>query len=175
MKSIAQIGFNICLLILFAISSQEQTHAKTAGTSKTTSGSKTGTQDTASVPKTKMEKTVDQGNGYVKMADSEKNLLKSMFPSKKGDTVYAVIAGIDYKDPNLKTLKEKIQTVKNTRSLTSGYHQGTAIIKVLYKGGDASNLYDNLDEDIKQLFEIEDMEGSRMILSYKMAKQKESK
>lgn len=164
MKSTLQIGF-IFVLAAFTISSQAQTHSKT-GTSKTSTQ-----QDSSNVPKTKVEKTVDQGNGYVKMADSEKNLFKSMFPSKKGDTVYAVIAGIDYKDPNLKTLKEKMQNVKNTKGLTSGYHKGTVIIKVLYKDGDASNLYDNLDEDIKQLFEVEDMEGSRMILNYKMAKQ----
>ena len=175
MKSIAQICFIMCLLAV-TISSQAQTsRSKNNSTSKTTNP-KTGAQQDTSMkaPKTNVEKTVDQGNAYIKMADNEKNFFKTMFPSKKGDTVYAVIAGIDYKDPNLKTLKQKMDNVKNTKGLTSGYHHGTVIIKILYKDGDASNLYDNLDDDIKELFEVEDMEGSRMILSYKMARQSTS-
>jgi hypothetical protein len=173
MKCIAQISFIIWLLVAFTISAQAQTsHSKNSSTSKPTSNPKTGTQQdtTVKAPKTKLEKTVDQGNAYLKMADNEKSFFKTLFPSKKGDTVYAVIAGIDYKDPNLKILKQRMDNVKNTKGLTSGYHHGTVVIKILYKDGDASNLYDSLDDDIKQLFEVEDMEGCRMILSYKMAK-----
>src|SRR5215472_16770518 len=155
-----------CLMSLtIAMQAQTSTQKKpTAGTKTTT---KTGAKDTAAaVPKTQVEKTVDQGNTYVKMADDVKSMFKKLFPSK-GDTVYAVIAGISYADPNLKLLKRQMSNVKNAKNLTSGYHKGSVIIKVVYKNGYASTLYDSLGDDIKELFPVDDMEGMRMILDYK--------
>ena len=158
----------LLMLVLTQAVQAQSSHSKSAPAKK--GGSSQNQVDTAAKPKTNIDKQVAQGDAYLKMADEQKKFLKTVFPAKKGDTVYAVIAGIDYRDPNLKILKQKMDGVKNTKGLTSGYHQGTVIIKIFYKQGDASTLYDNLDEDIKALFEVEDMEGSRMILNYKLAK-----
>lgn len=46
-------------------------------------------------------------------------------------------------------------------------------MKILFKGGDASNLYDNLDDVLRDLFMAEDMEGNRAILNYKLANKTE--
>jgi hypothetical protein len=83
--------------------------------------------------------------------------------------MYFVIPGITYTDPNLKLLKEKLDGLKNTKGLTSGYKNNTAIVKIIFKGGDVSNLYDNLSDDMKEMFMAEDMEGNRAILNYKLA------
>ena len=166
MKKLTRKGFITVWLIALTLAM----HAQTSTQKKSTGGTKTGTKDTAAAaPKTKVEKTVDQGNTYAKMADDEKTMFKKLFPSK-GDTVYAVIAGISYADPNLKLLKQQMSNVKNARNLTSGYHKGSVIIKVVYKNGDASTLYDSLGDDVKELFPVDDMEGMRMILDYKDAK-----
>ena len=175
MKKLTRNGFVTVWLITLTLvmHAQTSTQKKSTGGTKTSS-TKTGAKDTAAAaPKTKMEKTVDQGNTYVKMADDEKTMFKKLFPSK-GDTVYAVIAGISYADPNLKLLKQQMSNVKNAKNLTSGYHKGSVIIKVVYKNGDASTLYDSLGDDIKELFPVDDMEGMRMILDYRDAKTSES-
>jgi hypothetical protein len=87
--------------------------------------------------------------------------------------VYIVIPGITYSDVNLKLLKQQIDDVKNTKGLTCSYKNGNAIVKVLYKG-DASKLYDQLSEYMRNLFVSDDIEGPRMILDYKLAKSIES-
>ena len=129
---------------------------------------------TANVPKTKTEKMMADADNYTKMADDVKMKVKNLFPVKAGDTVYFVIPGITYTDPNLKLFKQKLENVKNTKGLTSSYRNNTAVVKILFKGGDASRLYDNLDDELKELFMAEDMEGNRAILNYKMANQTES-
>lgn len=63
--------------------------------------------------------------------------------------------------------KQKLSAIKNTKDLTSGYKNNTAIVKILFKAGDASTLYDNLDDSLKEMFTPEDMEGNRAILDYK--------
>ena len=164
--------FILLMLVLTQALEAQKSQSKNAPAKN--GGSGQNQMDTAAKPaKGGVVEIADKGNSYLKMAADQKNLFKAMFPAKKGDTVYAVIAGIDYRDANLKILKKKMDEVKNTKGLTSGYHHGTVIIKILYKQGDASTLYDNLDEGIKELFEVEDMEGSRMILNYKLAKTSE--
>ena len=161
----------LVLLLLFLTRTAEAQSSPSKKSSPKNGGTSQNQVDTTTKPrKDNVGETVDKGNAYLKMAADQKNFFKTMFPAKKGDTVYAVIAGIDYRDPNLKILKQKMDAVKNTKGLTSGYHHGTVIIKILYKQGDASNLYDNLDEGIKELFDVEDMEGCRIILNYKFAK-----
>jgi hypothetical protein len=81
-----------------------------------------------------------------------------------------VIPGINYTDPNLKLLKQNIDDIKSTKGLTSTYRNNTTVVKVVYKGGDASKLYDNLSDAIKELFLPEDIEGTRLVLTYKQAK-----
>lgn len=156
--------YSIVLLIIFlplAIQAQKTTTAKTPAN--------TVSDSSAYAPKNKMEKTQADADNYIKAAEAAKNRFKTLFPSKPGDTVYAVIAGINYTDPNLKLLKQKLDDIKSTKGITSTYRNGTAIIKILYKGGDASKLYDNLGDEIKELFLPEDIEGTRMILNYKLA------
>jgi len=129
---------------------------------------------TANVPKTKTEKMIADADGYTKMADDVKVKVKNLFPTKAGDTVYFVIPGITYTDPNLKLFKQKLDNIKNTKGLTSSYRNNTAVVKILFKGGDASRLCDNLDDELKELFMAEDMEGNRAILNYKLANQTET-
>jgi len=117
---------------------------------------------------------IADAGSYTQMADDVKVKVKSLFPTKAGDTVYFVIPGITYADPNLKLFKQKLENIKSTKGLTSSYRSNTAIVKILFKGGDASRLYDNLDDEIKGLFMPEDMEGNRAILNYKLANQSEA-
>ena len=170
MKRVIVASTFILLMQVLTQDAEAQTSPSKKAPAKNVGSGQSQVDTKAKVPKDNVEETVDKGNSYIKMAVDQKNFFKTMFPAKKGDTVYAVIAGIDYRDPNLKILKQKMDEVKNTKGLTSGYRHGTVIIKILYKQGDASNLYDNLDEGIKELFEVEDFEGCRMILNYKFAK-----
>jgi hypothetical protein len=117
---------------------------------------------------------IADADSYTKMADDVKSKVKNLFPTKAGDTVYFVIPGITYTDPNLKLFKQKLDNIKNTKGLTSSYRNNTAVVKILFKGGDASRLYDNLDDGLKELFMAEDMEGNRAILNYKLASQTET-
>ena len=153
---------SICLFILaFALTSQSQ--RKTSATSHT--------KDTAkqTTPKNKLDKAEEDVDAYIHSAETTKTKLKSLFPSK-GDTVYLIIPDITYADPNLKLLKQQMDGVKNARGLTSGYKNGTAVIKIIYKDGDASKLYDKLSDQVKGLFIPEEIEGNRAILNYTLAK-----
>ena len=170
MKRVIVTNTFILLMLVLTQAVEAQSSPSKKAPAKNGGSSQNKVDTAAKPPKDNVGEKVDKGNSYIKMAVDQKNFFKTMFPAKKGDTVYAVIAGIDYRDPNLKILKQKMEEVKNTKGLTSGYRHGTVIIKILYKQGDASNLYDNLDEGIKELFDVEDMEGSRMILIYKFAK-----
>ena len=154
---------HIPILLLFSITA---VIAKAQNTTTTKTKA-----DTTRVPANKLDKTQAAADNYIHLAEATKNKFKTLFPSKPGDTVYVVIAGINYTDPNLKLLKEKIDDVKNTKGLTSTYHNNNTIVKVVYKGGDASKLYDNLAAEAKELFLPEDIEGSRLVLSYKQAKE----
>ncbi|CAN5137761.1 hypothetical protein BH11BAC5_BH11BAC5_09840 [soil metagenome] len=116
----------------------------------------------------KTDKIQADADKYIKAAQDAKGKMKSIFPSK-GDTVYAVIAGITYSDPNLKLLKKEMEAIKKTSHLTCSYKNGNAIVKVLYKG-DASTMYDQFSNELKALFLPDDMEGTRMILTYTQAK-----
>ena len=118
----------------------------------------------------KQAKLEADADNYVRMTQDAKMKFKTLFPSKPGDTVYVVIPGINYTDPNLKLLKQNIDEIKSTRGLTSTYRNNTTVVKVVYKGGDASKLYDNLSDAVKELFLPEDIEGTRLVLTYKMAK-----
>ena len=164
MKKFTRIISAIVLLCISVLAVQAQK----------TNNTKTTTDTTKKVPATKMEKTQADADNYVRMAESAKNKLKILFPSKPGDTVYVVIAGINYTDPNLKLLKQKIDDIKSTKGLTSSYHNNTVIVKIVYKGGNASKLYDNLSDDLKELFVADDIEGCRIILAYKLVKSIES-
>jgi|GEM_PF-3576605 len=144
-------------LLLAASGSGQRTAAKTGKSAS----------DTGSVPQTKTSKMISQAGTYTQMAGDVKTKLKSLFPSKAGDTVFFVIPNITYSDPNLKAFKQKLSALKNTKNMTSGYKNNTAVVKILFKGGDASTLYDQLDDGIKEIFVPEDMEGARAILNYK--------
>jgi hypothetical protein len=117
----------------------------------------------------KTQKAQADADQYIKVAEATKEKIKILFPSK-GDTVYAIIPGITYADPNLKLLKKEMEAVKKTSHLTCTYRNGGAIVKILYKEGDASKLYDQLSDVLKALFLPDDMEGTRMILTYTLAK-----
>ena len=117
----------------------------------------------------KTQKAQADADQYIQAAQATKSKLKIIFPSK-GDTVYAVIPGITYADPNLKLLKKEMEAIKKTSHLTCSYRNGGAVVKVLYKEGDASKLYDQLSDELKALFLPDDMEGTRMILTYTLAK-----
>ncbi|HVZ97074.1 MAG TPA: hypothetical protein VG847_09385, partial [Chitinophagaceae bacterium] len=108
-------------------------------------------------------------------AGDVKAKLKNLFPVKAGDTIFFVIPNITYTDPNLKTFKQKLSAIKNTRDLTSGYKNNTAVVKILFKGGDASTLYDQMDDGLKDMFVPEDIEGNRAILDYKSGTPADSK
>lgn len=169
MKKILQV--NACIVIFtFLLLNANAQRTKT----KTKTSSVQTTDTTVHVPKTKTEKMLDDADSYTKTAGDVKTKFKNLFPSKAGDTVYFVIPDITYTDPNLKLFKQKLSSIKNTKNLTSGYKNNTAIVKILFKGGDASRLYDNLDDDLKELFMAEDMEGNRAILNYKLAKKTET-
>ena len=176
MKISVRANLTILMLALAFATAAQTTRPGNGGAKKIQNGpNKPTVPDTSTkISKTKTEKEIDKGEAYIKLALEKKNMLKSMFPSKRADTVYAIIAGIDYRDPNLKLLKQKIDKVKNTKGLTSGYHSGTVVIKIFYKPGNASLLYDNLDDDIKDLFEVEEMEGARVILNYRRVKTAEN-
>lgn len=168
MKKLLRITSLVLLTFVAVLTTQAQS------TNKTIPPTRNAKDTSAKVRMTKTEKTQADADNYVRMAESAKSKLKVLFPSKPGDTVYAVIAGITYTDPYLKLLKQKLDDIKSTKGLTSSYHNNTAIIKIVYKGGDASKLYDNLSDEIKELFLPEDIEGSRIILTYKLAKSIES-
>ena len=160
----------ICLSILsLAITAQAQKKNKPT---PSTFGLDTTTHYHA--PTTKFEKTQAEADNYTRIAADTKNKLKILFPSKPGDTVYTVIPGISYTDPNLKLLKQKLDNVKGTKGLTSSYRNNTTIVKIIYKDGNASKLYDDLADDLKTLFQVEEIEGSRMILSYKKSNNTDS-
>jgi hypothetical protein len=135
---------------------------------------KAATDTSSDVPKTKTEKMLSDAGNYTQMAGDVKSKLKNLFPSKAGDTIYFVIPNITYTDPNLKIFKQKLSAVKNTKDLTSGYKNNTAVVKILFKGGDASNLYDNLDDGLKEMFTPEDIEGNRAILNYNSGDSKDA-
>jgi prophage DNA circulation protein len=166
MNKIIRINVSLLVLTFLIFSVQAQKTGKKLSSTKMT-------DTTVNVPKTKTEKAIADADNYTKMADDVKVKVKNLFPVKAGDTVYFVIPGISYMDPNLKLFKQKLDNVKNTKGLTSSYRNNTAIVKILFKGGDASRLYDNLDDALKELFMAEDMEGNRAILNYKMANQTE--
>ncbi len=156
--------------VLLVLQTQVQkTKIKKLATASTNYGLDT----TTHASKTKADKIAADADNYTKMAEDTKSKNKTWFPTKSGDTMYFVIPGVTYTDPNLKLLKEKLDHVKNTHGLTSSYKNNTAVVKIIYKGGDASNLYDKLSDDMKEMFATEDMEGNRAILSYKLAKQPE--
>jgi hypothetical protein len=136
---------------------------------QTQKNNKTPAIDTSYKP-TKQSKLEADANNYVRMSQDAKAKFKTLFPSRPGDTVYVVIPGINYTDPNLKLLKQNIDDIKSTKGLTSTYRNNTTVVKVVYKGGDASKLYDNLSDAIKELFLPEDIEGTRLVLTYKQAK-----
>lgn len=167
MNTLIRIIVSVLILTFLMFSSYAQK-------SKTRISSNKMADTTASVPKTKTEKMMADADNYTKMADDVKVKIKNLFPAKAGDTVYFVIPGITYTDPNLKLFKQKLDNVKNTKGITSSYRNNTAVVKILFKGGDASRLYDNLDDELKELFMAEDMEGNRAILNYKLANQTES-
>ncbi|MEP7372389.1 MAG: hypothetical protein ABI675_03300 [Chitinophagaceae bacterium] len=127
--------------------------------------------DTATqISKNKMEKVQMDADNYTRAAEAAKTKLKILFPTKPGDTVYAVIPNISYADPNLKMFKEQLDAIKSTKGLTSSYRAGNAVIKVVYKGGNASKLYDLLSDQVKEIFPADDIEGNRIILNYALAK-----
>lgn len=159
MKKIIRVS-SICLAMLaFALTAQSQ--------KKTSAISHTKDTDTQIAPKNKLDKAEEDVDAYIHSAEAAKTKLKSLFPSK-GDTVYLIIPGITYADPNLKLLKQQMDGVKNARGLTSGYKNGTAVIKIIYKDGDASKLYDKLSDEVKGLFIPEEIEGNRAILNYSL-------
>lgn len=161
MKKIIRVS-SICLAMLaFALTAQSQ--------KKTSAISHTKDTDTQIAPKNKLDKAEEDVDAYIHSAEAAKTKLKSLFPSK-GDTVYLIIPGITYADPNLKLLKQQMDGVKNARGLTSGYKNGTAVIKIIYKDGDASKLYDKLSDEVKGLFIPDEIEGNRAILNYTLAK-----
>lgn len=135
---------------------------------------KAATDTSSDVPKTKTEKMISDAGNYTQMAGDVKTKLKNLFPSRTGDTIYFVIPNITYTDPNLKIFKQKLSAIKNTKDLTSGYKNNSAVVKILFKGGDASNLYDNLDDGLKEMFIPEDIEGNRAILDYKSGDSKDA-
>jgi hypothetical protein len=160
MKHIIRVS-SICLFILaFALTSQSQKR-----TPATAHARDTATQTTH---KNQLDKAGEDVDEYIHSAEATKARLKNLFPSK-GDTVYLIISGITYADPNLKLLKQQMDGVKNARGLTSGYKNGTAVIKIIYKDGDASKLYDKLSDQVKGLFIPEEIEGNRAILNYTLA------
>jgi len=163
----------MCVSLLFFLvpARAQRTKTKTTtSTTKTKGGTAYGLDTTTySVPKTKVEKMAADADNYTKIAADTKSKIKTWFPVKAGDTMYFVIPGITYTDPNLKLLKEKLDGVKSTKGLTSSYRNNTAVVKIIFKGGDASNLYDKLSDDLKDMFSAEDMEGNRAILNYKLA------
>lgn len=161
MKKIIGVS-SICLFVL-ACTPAAQAQKKNLSTSHA--------RDTAThtTPKNKLDKAEEDVDQYINSAEATKTRLKTLFPSK-GDTVYLVISGISYADPNLKLLKQQMDGVKNARGLTSGYKNGTAVIKIIYKDGDASKLYDKLSDQVKALFIPEEMEGNRAILNYTVTK-----
>jgi hypothetical protein len=167
MNKLIRINVSVLIFTLLTLSAYPQ---RTKTKIKTTEA----TDTTANLPKTKTEKMMADAGSYTKMADDVKVKVKSLFPTKAGDTVYFVIPGITYADPNLKLFKQKLDNIKSTKGLTSSYRNNTAVVKILFKGGDASRLYDNLDDEIKELFMPEDMEGNRAILNYKLANQTET-
>ena len=61
--------------------------------------------------KTKLSKTQNDADTYINTAEAAKAKLKHLFPTKAGDTIYVVIPGITYADPNLKLLKQQLDDV----------------------------------------------------------------
>ena len=167
MNKLIRMSVSVLVFIFLVFSGYAQ---KTKTKIKTSDATDTATN----APKTKTEQMMADAGNYTKMADDVKVKVKGLFPTKAGDTVYFVIPGITYADPNLKLFKQKLDNIKSTKGLTSSYRNNTAVVKILFKGGDASRLYDNLDDEIKALFMPEDMEGNRAILNYKLANQTET-
>jgi hypothetical protein len=168
------LSLTMCLFLLFFLlpAHAQRTKTKTTTSTATTKGNNNlyGLDtSTHAAPKTKVEKVAADADNYTKIAADTKSKIKTWFPVKAGDTMYFVIPGITYTDPNLKLLKEKLDGVKSTKGLTSSYRNNTAVVKIIFKGGDASNLYDKLSDDLKDMFSAEDMEGNRAILNYKLA------
>ncbi len=161
------IAFVTCMLIAAVSNGQNNKSVKGKG--------KPATDTSAAAPKTKTARMIADADSYTQMTADVKTKLKSLFPVKAGDTMYFVIPNITYNNPNLKIFKQKLAAVKNTRDLTSGYKNNTAVVKILFKGGDASTLYDNLDDGLKDMFIPEDIEGNRAILDYKPDAATESK
>jgi hypothetical protein len=167
MKKIIRMISIILFIVVSVLAAQAQKTIKPK-----TSG--TNTSDSTNVPKNQIEKTQADADKYIKIAEDTKNKIKIWFPSKPGDTVYAVIPNISYADPNLKFFKGQLDAIKSTRGLTSSYRAGNAVIKVVYKGGNASKLYDILSDQVKELFIADEIEGNRIILNYRPAKPFES-
>jgi hypothetical protein len=72
---------------------------------KTTISPASTTDSSVVAPMNKDQKTEADANNYERMAGEAKTKIKTLFPSKPGDTVYFVIADISYNDSNLKLLK----------------------------------------------------------------------
>jgi len=160
MKKLTQIISIVFIMAPVIVNAQTQKNTKTTAI------------DTSykTIKPSKQAKLEADADNYVRMTQDAKMKFKTLFPSKAGDTVYVVIPGINYTDPNLKLLKQNIEDIKSTKGLTSTYRNNTTVVKVVYKAGDASKLYDNFSDAIKELFLPEDIEGTRLVLTYKLAK-----
>lgn len=99
MKKIIRIHLCTSLVLIFLVlSAHAQKNKTTISTASTTDSS-------VVAPMNKAQKTEADANNYERMAGEAKTKIKTLFPSKPGDTVYFVIADISYNDSNLKLLK----------------------------------------------------------------------
>ncbi len=157
----------VCVWLLLVTGSEAYCQQTKAATTKKDTATKPVIQSTPkSTGVQKTEAAVKDAERYAASAKQSKALLNSIVPLKTRDTVYIVIAGIKYSDPSLALLKKRMDEVKGTSGLVSTYRNGMAVIKILYKGGNASGLYDLVGNDVKELFLVEEMEGPRMVLNY---------
>lgn len=131
------------------------------------------TNATVSQASNAINQTTNTVNSAVQGVKSIKGMMSGLFPKKnKGGDVIIAIAGIEYDDENLSTLKESIRKVKGVKDIDTDYKGGTAFINVNFKG-DGSDLWDKLPKEDKKLFKLAELADGNLIIEYKKAKEAE--
>jgi hypothetical protein len=87
---------------------------------------------------------------------------------KKAGSVTITINGIENKDNNLIAFVQNIQRVTGVKKITESYKANSAVFDVSYKGK-ASDLWQDVPQNSKQVFSIVSLSDTAINLNYKYA------
>lgn len=119
----------------------------------------------------KATNTMKSAEGTLTTADntikSTKNIVKEIL-GKSGEgknKIAIIIAGIDYDDPVLKSLKNAVEKIKGVQGMAMNYKDGIATILATFKPG-VSVLWDKVNFTGKEELSIAEMGDKALSLNY---------